>query len=243
MTDSTETPLIQACWLVYDIPQGATFTDPASEREYTNPSDLLRPIAFRANLSCWVIMEGDIPHMLLDNMREQAKARIHIVRFDASETPKLLAMAADAIERDIRATVQEANASYNRSVERFHENDNSDKAQKRFDQDTKRILKVAGRNLKDLRSLATRFQIESRLPTLNTANIAVKTLQGKMVAQAKAFGAAVLAIEAQNGKGDAMAKAARMGQVPAGILADYAEEHGAEKEGKSLRDSFFGGLV
>ena len=237
---STESPMLQACWLVYDIPAGATFTDPASEREYTNPSDLLRPLAFRANLSCWVIQEGDIPHMLIDAMRTQAKATVHIVRFDASEAPKLLAMAIEAVEKDIKATVANANASYDAATERYGEQENPDKALARFSADTKRILKVAGRNLKDLKSLAARFHIQP--PSLDKARTAVDTLRLNMQEQAATFTAAVIAIEAANGKGDAMAKAARAGQVPAGILADYAEENGAVKEGAALRSRFFVGL-
>lgn len=90
--------MIQACWLSYDIPETADIGSPVAE---------LRPIAFHAQKSVWIIREGDIPYALVARL-EAAGADVQIVRFDPSEAPKLLNMCVAAVRADIRETVDNA---------------------------------------------------------------------------------------------------------------------------------------
>src|SRR5438552_1177899 len=87
MSDASD---LRACLLIYDIPERSAVA---------NPSRFLRRLAVRVNLSCWVIPEGDVPYARLNEMATGG-ATWHVVRFDAAEAGKLVAMAAAAIRRE-----------------------------------------------------------------------------------------------------------------------------------------------
>lgn len=227
-TETDETPLIQACWLTYDIPEKSGFP---------NPSGQLRPLAFRANLSCWVIQESDIPYVLIHEMR-QAGADVHIVRFDASETPKLLKMACAAVERDIKQAVKAGQRNANAAVDRLRDADgDTNEAIKKYKNDQNRIIKDMGQKLKDLRAVARRFNIAARVPSLTASISAVGSLQATMDARAKAYYEAVQELEAHEGN-TAVVRTAKASGMPGEILADYMDDTGLD--GQKLRSRFFG---
>jgi hypothetical protein len=78
---------LQACLLIYDIPERSGVR---------NPSRRLRSIAVRVNLSCRVSREGDVPYALLGQMAAGG-ATWHVVRSDADEGVKLVGMAVRAL--------------------------------------------------------------------------------------------------------------------------------------------------
>jgi hypothetical protein len=223
----TETPMIQACWLTYDIPDSA---------DIVNPSNELRPIAFRANLSCWVIQECDIPYMLLNDLR-QAGADVHVVRFDASEAPKLLRMAGKAIEKDIRAAVASAKANATTAALKMNEADNPQEALRQYKNAQTRITKALGQKLKDLKSVAQRFHVAAQVPSLPTSVTAVASLRLTMMERAKAYSEAVAELEAKLGPENAVVTTAKKSGIPGEILADYLDDNGLN--GGKLRSRFF----
>lgn len=83
--------------LFYDIPQGS---------KCPNPSNVLRPIAFRLNLSCWCINESDMPYELLGQFNEFG-VRWHTLKFDSKENAKLIQLAIESFQSDIRDYVAE----------------------------------------------------------------------------------------------------------------------------------------
>src|SRR5262249_2769872 len=105
MSDATLN--LQACLLIYDIPENSAVA---------NPSPRLRRMAVRVNLSCWVIREGDIPYALLNTMAEGG-ATWHVVQFDATEAGKLIGMATEALKRDLREALRRAGRSAERASE------------------------------------------------------------------------------------------------------------------------------
>lgn len=223
----TETPMIQACWLTYDIPDSA---------DIPNPSNELRPLAFRANLSCWVIQEADIPYMLINELR-QAGADVHIVRFDASEAPKLLRMACKAIEKDIRGTIAAAKRNAETAALKMNEADNPQEALKQYKNAQTRITKTLGRNLRDLKSVAQRFNLSAQIPSLPQSVTAVASLQLTMMERAKAYSEAVAELEAGLGSQNAIVTTAKRSGIPGEILADYLDDNGLN--GDKLRSRFF----
>ena len=86
--------------LVYDVP---------TNLKITNPSEKLRALGFRMNLSCWVIPEHLIPWDYLYEL--PISVSWEIVRFDEKEKGKLRDLARKALEREagqIRAAMEES---------------------------------------------------------------------------------------------------------------------------------------
>src|SRR5687767_14905134 len=132
---------LQACLLIYDIPERSSVP---------NPSRRLRPIAVRVNLSCWVIREGDIPYALLHEMAAGG-AMWHVVRFDASEGPKLVGMAVEAMKRDIRDAMQRANRSAEVAGRRMETTQETpSEARRRFAVQSRPIIRRLTRLLSDV---------------------------------------------------------------------------------------------
>lgn len=222
-----DTLQIQACWLAYDIPESA---------DIENPSNELRPIAFRQQKSMWIIQEGDIPYALVARLREVG-AEVDIIRFDASEAPKLLRMAVKAIARDIRETVANARRSEAAALARMEENEDTDKALTRYNADRNRIIKTMGRNIRDLRQLAERFNVIDRVANLDDAVTATRSLRVRMLQRAKAYADTVNELASLMGEDNEVVRAGRRSRIPGPILADYADENGAN--GEKLRSKFF----
>lgn len=224
--------MIQACWLSYDIPETADIESPVSE---------LRPIAFHAQKSVWIIREGDIPYNLIARL-EAAGADVQIVRFDPSEAPKLLNMCVNAVRADIRETVDNAKKSCAAAQARYDNTENPEAAQKRYMQDAKRINKVAAQKLKDLRSLAERWNVLSRVDTLAGATVAVESVRVAMSNRAKAYAAAIAALKARNDSADSgIIAEAEASRVPGAVLASYLEDKGLNAEAKQV-SKYFGWL-
>lgn len=91
------------CMVVYDIPS----VKKVAER-IANPSGMFRRFGFRANYSCWIVPEHNLPLMPLDELKEKG-AKVEVVRFDESEYDKIMGMARSALREEaagIRGTLQ-----------------------------------------------------------------------------------------------------------------------------------------
>lgn len=76
-----------AVLFVYDIP---------SKSDLPNPSNQLKRIGIRVNLSCWVIPESRVPYDLIREL-DAGGATTEVVRFDESEREKLERLAKNAL--------------------------------------------------------------------------------------------------------------------------------------------------
>lgn len=221
--------MIQACWLSYDIPETAEIESPVSE---------LRPIAFHAQKSVWIIREGDIPYNLIARL-EAAGANVQIVRFDPSEAPKLLNMCVNAVRADIRETIDNARKSCAAAQKRYDNNENPEDAQRRYMQDAKRINKVAAQKLKDLRALAQRWNVESRVDSLAGATTAVESVRVAMLNRARAYADAIRALRERNNSEDSgIIAEAEASRVPGMVLAGYLEDKGLTTEARRVSKFF-----
>lgn len=224
--------MIQACWLSYDIPDsaGAAFRFGVVAE--------LRPIAFHAQRSVWIIREGDIPYNLIARL-EAKGADVQIVRFDPSEAPKLLTMCVNAVRTDIRETVENAKKSCAAAQLRYDETENPEAAQKRYMQDAKRINKVAAQKLKDLRALAQRWNVESRVDSLAGATVAVESVRVAMLNRARAYADAIRALRERNNSEDSgIIAEAEASRVPGMVLAGYLEDKGLTTEARRVSKFF-----
>lgn len=217
---------LQACLLIYDIPERSSVP---------NPSEDLRHIAVRVNLSCWVIRYGDIPYSLLHQMKDGG-ASWHVVKFDAGEAAKLAAMAIDALKRDIRDAIRRARDSQRRAESRISEGADAEEVA-RFVQRGREAVSRLRKLLTDFRAAAERMGLDTGSLTLDKAGTAVNALHTLYARRARLYSeAASTASGTGTADGRAMGSAARADQLPAGILADFLDDNGAD--GAALRDAF-----
>jgi hypothetical protein len=216
---------MQPCLLIYDIPENS---------DVRNPSPRLRTRAVRVNLSCWVIQEGDIPYALLNEMRAGG-ATWHVVRFDPSESGKLIAMAREALIRDIRDAMRRATRSSDNAAQRIEGGENTPETRADYARRIRPIVRRLTRLLRDTIQAAERFGIEGEELSILDAHRSIQAIQEGMQARARAYAEAASAVRAL---GDhALANSADADQVPAGVLADRIddEDYGAARQ---LRKAF-----
>jgi hypothetical protein len=222
---------MQACLLIYDIPDTA---------DIPNPSNRLRRIAVRVNLSCWVVREGDIPYNYLHWLKEQG-ATWHVVKFDTDENEKLVKMALDSIRKDIRLSIQRAKASADSAGCKLNDPDMTpeDKS-KRYDSVTRATIKRLKETLNSLSAAAKLFGITDRDISLNEALQQTTAIQSSVARKAAEYNRAINRLASLYGDNDGMVRNARGDRVPAGILADNLEERGNGREDASLAQKLRG---
>lgn len=204
--------------LVYDIPQN---------RDVPNPSARLRPIAFRINLSCWVIMRADMPWDLLNHWTEN-RVKWRIVKFDESESENLAKLAIDSIKVEIRGTLDRANRTLSRETRKLQEGD--EELRERLSEHRKatlRTVKKLRRTLRELQSAASRFGVTDRELGLGDAIEQVGVIGYTMRERAREYVNSLNALAALNGPQDGLLQTLRNGgQVPEGLIGDYLEDAG-----------------
>jgi len=221
---------MQACLLIYDVPTGSI---PMAE----HPCVRLRPIAVRLQLSGWVIMEGNIPYTYLHYLTEKG-CTWDVIKFDQAENEKIIQKAIASTKNEIKATIQSARKSYTDSCARFSDGSMvPEDALKKYDTNTKATVKRLKQTLADLRKAASTFGIGDKDLNVVDAFQQVNALQASIAEKAKEYSRVVNELAKQRGENDGMVRMARADQVPAGVLADYAEEHGVKGTAK-LRNMF-----
>lgn len=230
---------LRACLMIYDIP--------SSHSDYRNPSGILRRIGFRANLSCWVIPEANIPYALIAHMREHANANVDVVRFDAAEGPRLVRMAIDAIHREVNDQVTRAAASI-AGADTRHLNvpdelagnvSEREAVLRRYETRTTRILESLNELLEDVETAIKCFGQSPERLNLNGARAAYNAYQTGIEARVNAFAAATHALS-QIGTADAnaMADAAKNDAAPAFAMADMLRDNGHDAAADALTAAF-----
>ena len=210
---------MQAVLLVYDIPDTA---------HVRNPSRQLRRIAFRANLSCWVIREDLIPWNLLDELA-QAGAEWHTVQFADGESKKLLQMALSAIRKESARAVGAMNKSLTRA-EQLAENGEPERYARRAAAAARR----AERMLDALENAAACFELSPDDVHLPACRQRFSALEAASHARAAIYGGMVRTAQEANLP---LADVAQQSAVPPLILADYLEEQTYQDMG-AAREAF-----
>src|SRR5205085_1363658 len=154
-----------ACLLIYDIPTGSRIP---------NPSPRLWRVAVRINLSCWLVLEENIPYALLNGMSERG-ASWHVVKFAGDEAGKLLGMATEALRKEVADAVEEAGgdvaaarAAFDPEVTPCEEPCHDDGDAGDDDGDEPRLLEM--RRLAQPAG-AARLRLETALPALPTPDL------------------------------------------------------------------------
>lgn len=205
-----------------------------------NPTEMLRPLAFRLNQSCWCIYESDIPYELLAMFNEHG-VTWHTLKFDVQEAGKLVKLAAAAFREEIQDYVTEGNRTVATANRRLGMGDDtpSDSIKKHK---TKciQVARRIGKVFKDLKACAEKWGVEESAFGLNDARKLVHGMRTSMQERVKAYMEALETIELNpNLLTDPMVKAIRAGQVPMYVVADYMEDYDMDRrKSRKLRTMF-----
>lgn len=226
---------LRFCMLQYDIPVNA---------EFDNPSGFLRRIGVRTTQSVWIIPEGSIPYPLLARMTE-AKVAWHVFKFDASEGKNLAERALATLRQEIADHVARSRASREAAEAQLEATtDSAERAEARFTRRAESIKERYETLVEDFKVAAARFGIREGALNLREANNAVQVITASMEERARLYLQAARTARELGSTGDALAKGAEEGAVPAGVLADYIEETAvtaeASAQAQALRTAFDG---
>lgn len=214
---SSAAKALKASLLVYDIP---------SVLDYPNPSGRLRRVAFRINLSCWVVSDNATPWKLLEEFTAE-KISWHLVPFDAKGNLQLITLCKDAICKEISDAQERNEASLKRAQQehiamsaKADDGPTQERVDKMFDRRVGLISKNSEKLLADLTHCATTFGLDSADLPIVSARLGVNNLL--RIAQTRAHLYTQM-VEAVNGTEIHNAANTDEG-VPVGILTDYIEE-------------------
>lgn len=213
---------LRACLLIYDIPERV---------EFPNPSDRLRRLGVRVNLSCWCVPEIDVPYTLLHEMTK-AGATWHVVRFDANEAPKLVRMCLGAIRKEIADAVVRSKQAAARATVQMDDSDNTpEKVEERYLIRARAIAERYTELVTDLTAAARRFGISEAALQTQDADSAIAGISAGMHARARIYLTKVRLVKQQTG-------AVFVENCPAGMLADFMDDHGMAADASELRRAF-----
>lgn len=229
---------LSASLLIYDIP---------SASDYPNPSGRLRRLGFRANLSCWVIPDGAIPHTLIHEMRTEGNANVDLVRFDMAEGPRLVRMAIDRMKKDVEDQLKRAHEGLANAEERHllaadADPDARETAAEKYERRAKRIMEHLTELAEDVEAAIKNFGVKPELLGLANARKAFAALQTGYEAKIDAYVAATAALKKAGEAGDAnaaaLANAAATDAVIPEVMADALREAGDEAAADALQAAF-----
>jgi hypothetical protein len=215
---------LNARLLIYDIPEASDFP---------NPSGVLRRVAVRINLSCWVIPEHLIPYELLGRMAE-AGASWHTVKFDSTEGKKLVTMAVNSLRQELADAVRRSETARDGAERQLGESTESrERAEARYLRRAEGIAERYNGLAADLVAAARVFGISATALQLDAATTAVDAISAGMHERARQYLRANQTLQA-----------AGMGtftpDCPAGILADVLADVGFEGQALQLQEAFAG---
>lgn len=231
-------PTVTAACLFYDIKVGS---------KIPNPSPELRRLGFRANLSCWVIPHGAMPWNLIHDLNKKG-ANAKVVKFDASEGPKLVAMALSTLKNDIAAQVKRCRANILKAAEKHlaeaETPEERELALARYEMRAEAICKKLETLIEDSVEAIKTFGVNPDALSLTSARSAFEAFQVGYAAKAAEYAAATEALRdaAKTTPGDgtlnALANAAAADALPPEVAADALREAGNEKAADRLQKAF-----
>jgi hypothetical protein len=217
MSDDNICTRLSACLLIYDIPDSSN---------YPNPSGRLRPLAIRIQLSGWVIPERDIPYGLITEMRS-AGCTVDIVKFDASQGANLLDLAIRSIRMDIRKALENARRTRERAENRLTGEESPEEAvrrYRRFRREQSQITRRLRLLLNQFRQATERFGIDPSSVDLTGSVAAVQSIRAGMETRVQAYRKMMENLDVRFGRDNGITAAMRRDAIPAGIVADWAED-------------------
>lgn len=213
--------------LKYDVPSGQGIASPCPR---------LYPIAIRDNLSCWIIAEEYIPWQYLNELSEQG-VDWRLNKLDPSEGPALVQQAIDALDREVRESLERAEQSRvdaERILTAETPNVTPEKRRKTYLSRIDAIQKRVNELLVNLEKSATTFGIDLRRIRKDVATQQVAAIANTMRERARTFVAAVNAVETHGTTdGRVLVNGVRNGSTPWQVLSDYAQDQGIA-EGEQL---------
>jgi hypothetical protein len=236
---------MNACLLIYDIPDTAVLPN---GQPYPNPSPRLRRRCIRVNLSCWVVMEGDIPYYLLNEMTA-AGCTWHVVKFDAGEGEKLVSMCIQALKAEIQTALGNARNARNRldgrldrTADETLSREEITRRYRTYRRQAKQLQKRLETLLKSVGEAVQRFGIDPAAVGIGAAHEATQAIRLGMTRKAQIFAETADLLTRINTR-DSRVIGRQMANnddsyLLALIAADYAEENGYATEGQTLRDAF-----
>jgi hypothetical protein len=250
MTTPNTTPETAAqtltCFMVeYDIPVGTMHQPNPNQppRPFPNPSGRLRRIGFRATLSCWVIPEHALPHNLINEMRS-LKCEVNLVKFDASEGPRLIRMAQTKIKAEVDRQIASAALSLDAAADRHLLPDSEitgerDAAQERFERAASIIQNRLNRLISDVEQAIQNFGVTPTQLGIEDFRKAHGLFQQGILARCEEYASATNALR-QVGTADAtaLAAAAAADEAPAYAMSDMLRDAGNEKAADTLAAVF-----
>lgn len=221
-------------FLQYDIPETR------GRQATANPSDeLWREGCVRITLSCWLVMERDIPYEVIDRLR-RAGCRVHCLPFDVSAKEELRAMATENIRREIEELVERARTTRAEAETRLaDESDTNFRARRnRFMSAVRAIETRVNEMAERVGPAAERFGITADMIGLTGAVTAVQIMGANMRERARVFGSLHGILHSKGDTGRAISRAVRAKQIPMGIVADFLQDNDDEQAGEELRNAF-----
>jgi hypothetical protein len=220
---------VKASLVVYDIPENSGVE---------NPSRRFRRIGVRVNLSVWVIPNHLIPYALLNTMAEN-KVTWHAVEFSTAESEKLIRIARQSLERDVRDAVARTQRSIAAAHQAFEQPEEGQEVSfDAFQDRIGRAVKRAQELLGDLEEAAKVFEIDPCSLPVSWAMGQFQVLQSAAHQRAQVYVGAAQKARAIGGDGVALANAAMADDVPAGVVADFLREQGDDETADSLQGAF-----
>lgn len=230
------------CVLVsYDIP---------TRSNIPNPSGRLTRLGFRHQLSSWIMPEGAVPYNLIAELQKEG-AKVDIVRFDASEGPRLVRMALDAIRRDIASQVKRCEANLKKAQTNHLELDAElegnvsarEDALKNYELRSGAICQRLEELMEDSEAAIQQFGLAPERLQIGDARAAFEAFQVGIAARAAAYAGATqalrkLAQETRDSTLNALANAAEADAVPAEVMAGALEDAGDDAAAAALHSAF-----
>lgn len=203
---------LRPCLLVYDVP---------TRSGVANPSARLRRIAFRVNLSAWVIRESDVPRAYLARLATRG-VKWRIVRFDPSEAANLIQLGIENIKSELRAAVSRARAAAARYAADFESNESTTTD---FVRQARTQVKRLRKLLVDLQAAGMRFGITATQLNLSAATAACEAINAGMREKCFAYAnSAEILRDTKTKEGQALAALVDADEVPAEVVADWLRD-------------------
>jgi hypothetical protein len=202
--------------LMYDIPTRTNFP---------NPTARLWRCGTRLNLSCWVVRADLVPWTLLNEMKD-AGVRWHLLPFSDADSKEATALMLGNIRDELKAAQAREAKSLREQDETLAAAETAAgnvmtsellAARRKHAKDRAGVIKRTEKIVKLLKESASLFSLEGI--DFSTSENRVRALKALNGARATLYTQMVDAVA-----GTPLAVAANENSVPAGILADYAEE-------------------
>lgn len=233
----TQEANVTSVMLVYDIP---------SDSKMGNPSWFFRRRGFRVNLSCWVMPEAAIPYHYIHTMREEHKADVSILKFDAGEAANIVKKAIVEVNKELAIQAERSKAALERAEMKLYadpELEANVSAREDAEEAYKTAAKIALKRLEtlmvDVKSAVRAFGIDpNRINLRDTVNF-YSTLQMGYASKIAAYVKATAELRAKATLDSlGMAGAAVAGIAPTGVMADLLRDLDDNAAADALTEAF-----